>query len=195
MTTEQFALYYKKWAEPIRDMARQLSRRDRDLADDLEQEGLCTLAAYEPKGEVENEEAFLRTMLYRRMCNVLRAERRAAALIVPAEDLSRGPMLRLESGDDPPERHARRPKRRDDPRERRGCPRDRHDAPNKSNGLRLERGGGDEEQRDDLAVGSHRLGKGWDRPGKRQERQGDALLPQRRNVPRHEHAMPLPDES
>lgn len=84
MTEEQFAVYYKEWEEPIRRMAKKESFGDRDLADDLAQEGAIALSEFEPSEDVENEEAFIRTMLYRRMCNARRGEWRAAGAVALA---------------------------------------------------------------------------------------------------------------
>jgi hypothetical protein len=73
-----FEAYYKVWRESIRTMAQRLAFGDRDLADDLEQEALCGLAAFDVDAVTTNEAACIRTMLYRRMCNVRRSEKRAS---------------------------------------------------------------------------------------------------------------------
>lgn len=78
MTNDMFEAYYTVWRESIRTMAQRMAFGDRDLADDLEQEGLCGLAAFDVNVVTTNEAACIRTMLYRRMCNVRRAEKRAS---------------------------------------------------------------------------------------------------------------------
>ena len=82
MTHDEFARYYVEWDMRIRSLACRLSRRDRDLAQDLKQLGRCALWQLDLVRVRGDETRYIWRILRNSMVDGLRREC-AARVIVP----------------------------------------------------------------------------------------------------------------
>jgi hypothetical protein len=81
VTHDEFARYYEEWEMRIRSLSRRLSRRDRDLAQDLEQVGRCALWQLELACIKGDEKRYIWRMLRNHMLDVVRRENRARVIV------------------------------------------------------------------------------------------------------------------
>lgn len=76
MTEQEFnEIYFPKYRGVIKALARKIARRDQDLYEDLRSVGMIALWQMDPSKATQNEDAFIRQVLYNKMADVLRRDR------------------------------------------------------------------------------------------------------------------------
>lgn len=100
MTNEDFErTYLPRYRGVIKALARKLARRDQELYEDLCQVGMIALWQLDPTKATQNEDAFVRQILFNKMTDVLRRDRPALYQSLTAL-MARGDQLTLDQAGD-----------------------------------------------------------------------------------------------